>query len=292
MAFRKIILCFVLISVFLSSCKKAKEADTPQHGTITLVADSTFANVTGALTERYMALYPEAKIIVKYKKENEGFLDLLDDKAQVAVMSKTLSSDEKEAYKQKVDMKLEPANFALDGAVFVVPKDSELDSLSVEEIRNKLVNGHQDFIFDSSNGANFSLVTQKLKLNRDQISYGTIKGGDVKIIEELSKYPGKIGVVSYNTLSREHFPLTQKLKEMVKVLKISQNNGKAYEPNLVTMRYFEYPFSRVLYFITNEGFFGVGNGLIRFSCTQLGQIVVAHDGLQPYNIYKREVQMR
>lgn len=47
-----------------------------------------------------------------------------------------------------------------------------------------------------------------------------------------------------------------------------------------------------LYFLTNEGHFGLGNGFIRFSCTQKGQIVVSKEGLQPYNIFKREVMMR
>jgi len=48
----------------------------------------------------------------------------------------------------------------------------------------------------------------------------------------------------------------------------------------------------VLYFITNEGYYGLGNGFIRFSCQQLGQIIVEKEGLQPYNIFRREVQMR
>ena len=54
----------------------------------------------------------------------------------------------------------------------------------------------------------------------------------------------------------------------------------------------KYPFTRVLYFLTNESYYGLGNGLIRFSCQQLGQIVVEKEGLQPYYIFKREVQMR
>ena len=61
---------------------------------------------------------------------------------------------------------------------------------------------------------------------------------------------------------------------------------------LETIRNMKYPFTRILYFLTNEGNFGVGNGFIRFSCTQIGQIVVSNEGLQPYNIFKREVQMR
>ncbi|MFC5875843.1 hypothetical protein ACFP3I_25195 [Chryseobacterium arachidis] len=35
-----------------------------------------------------------------------------------------------------------------------------------------------------------------------------------------------------------------------------------------------YPFTRVLYFLTNEGNFNIANGFIRYSCTQLGQMIV------------------
>jgi len=77
----------------------------------------------------------------------------------------------------------------------------------------------------------------------------------------------------------------------VKILKVIQNN-KTYEPRVENFGNMSYPFTRVLYFLTNEKYFGLGNGFIRFSCTQLGQIVVAKEGLQPFNIFKREVQMR
>ena len=74
-------------------------------------------------------------------------------------------------------------------------------------------------------------------------------------------------------------------------MKIKQGN-KTYEPSLSNLKVMTYPFTRILYFLTNEGYYGLGNGFIRFSCTQLGQIVVEKEGLQPYNLYKREVQMR
>ncbi len=54
----------------------------------------------------------------------------------------------------------------------------------------------------------------------------------------------------------------------------------------------KYPFVRTVYFLTNENGFGIAKGFLRFSCTQLGQIVVSKEGLQPYFLFSREVQMR
>jgi len=77
----------------------------------------------------------------------------------------------------------------------------------------------------------------------------------------------------------------------VKVLPI-RDNGKFYNPDFEGLRTMEYPFTRVLYFLINEGNFNIASGFIRFSCTHLGQKIVQKEGLQPYNLYKREVQMR
>ena len=114
---------------------------------------------------------------------------------------------------------------------------------------------------------------------------------DRNIIEQLNKYPDKIGVISLNTISRPFDKESESLKNSVKILKVVEG-GKSYEPDIINLQNMTYPFTRVLYFLTNEGYYGLGNGFIRFSCQQLGQIVVEKEGLQPYNIFKREVQMR
>lgn len=78
---------------------------------------------------------------------------------------------------------------------------------------------------------------------------------------------------------------------MVKVLPVV-DKGKSYNADSEGLRTMKYPFTRVLYFLNNESGFNIANGFIRFSCTHLGQKIVQKEGLQPYNLYKREVQMR
>ena len=110
-------------------------------------------------------------------------------------------------------------------------------------------------------------------------------------MKEISQYPDKIGVVSLNTLSRPYGAEATQLRDLVKILPVSDGRN-SYEPTPENLRNMSYPFTRVLYFLANEGNFQLANGIIRFSCTQLGQMVVEKEGLQPYNIYRRQVQMR
>jgi len=98
-------------------------------------------------------------------------------------------------------------------------------------------------------------------------------------------------VISYNTISRPFGEEATKLRNELKILKVLKDN-KAYDVSPDNLKNMTYPFTRVLYFLSNEAYYGLGNGFIRFSCQQLGQIVVEKEGLQPYNIFKREVQMK
>lgn len=279
-----------VMSIAAVSCKKEDQSPSYHKGDLTILTDESFKSVTEALAEGYMINYPETHIKIETKKEDLGFLDLLNDKARIAVMSRDLTPEEKKAYEEQVDLKFLPAKFAADAVVFVVPKDSPKQSISMDEIRSGLESDAKNFIFDGTNSSNLNFVAQKLKKQPKDLKFSIISGNQ-NIIEELGKHTDKIGVIGLNTFSRPYDKTSEKLRGMVKVLPV-ENNGKLYKVDNASLREMTYPFTRVLYFLTNEGNFNIANGFIRYSCTQLGQMIVEKEGLQPYNIYKREVQMR
>lgn len=285
----KVIILFVL-SIVAVSCKKEDKSPSYYKGDLTILTDESFKSVTEALADGYMINYPEAHLKVVTRKEDLGFLDLLKGKARVAVMSRDLSPEELKAFKEQVGSKFLPARFAADAVVFIVPKNSTRTSISMDEIQNGLLSDKKEFVFDGTNSSNLNYVAQKLKKQPKDLQFSVIPGSE-NIIEQLNKYPDKIGVIGLNTFSRPYDKTSEKLRDMVKVLPV-ENKGKLYTPDFAGLREMKYPFTRVLYFLTNEGNFNIANGFIRYSCTQLGQMIVQKEGLQPYNIYKREVQMR
>ncbi|SIT97236.1 phosphate transport system substrate-binding protein [Epilithonimonas bovis DSM 19482] len=289
---KKIILVLLAVTAILFSCSKTKDKDidNPNKGEITVETDESFKSVIEALAERYMALNPLTKINVVIKKEDLGFLDLLNKKARVVVMSRELSNQEKAAFDTKVELPWQPAKFAADAVLFVVPKDSPVESVSMDEIYKELTSDSKNLIFDGTNSSNLNFVAQKFNKKPADLKFSIINGNE-NVVSQLKNYPGKIGVISYNTISRPFGEEAQRLRTELKILKVIKN-GKVYEPSLDNLKTMNYPFTRVLYLLTNETYYGLGNGFIRFSCQQLGQIVVEKEGLQPYNIFKREVQMR
>lgn len=282
----------MLICIIIMSCSKEKrpEIDNPNKGEITIEVDESFKSVTEALTERYMALNPQTKINLVVKKEDLALLDFFERKVRVIVLSRELTKQEKETFDKKIDLPWQPAKFAADAVLFVVPKDSPLESISMEQIYSELQSERKRLIFDGTNSSNLNFVAQKFNKKPSELKFSIINGNE-NVVEQLKKFSDKIGVISYNTISRPYGSEAQKLRNEVKILKVTKDNV-AYEPSLSNLKEMTYPFTRILYFLTHEGYYGLGNGFIRFSCTQLGQIVVEKEGLQPYNVYKREVQMR
>lgn len=288
---KNIYFLLIVISAIVFSCskEKKKEIDTPNKGVITIESDESFKSVAEALVERYTALNPETKINLIIKKEDFGLLDLLDKKARVVIMSRELSQKEKEAYDQKIDLPWQPAKFAADAVLFVVPKDSPLEAISVEEISNELQSDKKRLVFDGTNSSNLNFIAQKFNKKPSDLKFSIINGNE-NVAEQLKNYPDKIGVISYNTISRPFGKEAERLRNELKILKIVKDNI-VYDVSNDNLKNMTYPFTRVLYFLTNEAYYGLGNGFIRFSCQQLGQIVVEKEGLQPYNVFKREVRM-
>lgn len=282
---------WIVIALFLmASCREKKKTASYNKGDIELVADDSFKSVAEAIAEAYSINYPETKITVKTEKEDLGFLDLLHDRAKLIIMSRNLSKEEIKEYEKQVELKFQPAKFAADAVVFVVPKNSTLTELSYEDIRTGLRSGEKKFIFDGTNSSNLNFVAQNMGQQPKNLKFSIIPGNE-NLISQLNKYPDKIGVVGLNTISRPYGAEAEKLRAEIKILPVVYK-GKALDPSPENLKSMAYPFTRILYFLTNEGNFNLANGIIRFACTHLGQMVVEKEGLQPYNIYKREVQMR
>ena len=286
---KQFIFLLTYFTLFISCKKDKKVIDDPHQGTISIAVDESFKSVSEALTQRYMALYPESKLNLIIKKEDLAFIDLLENKVRVIVMSRDLSEKEKKGFKDRIGLNIQPAKFAADAVVFVVPKNSPKEFISLEEITKELHSDAKRIIFDGTNSSNLNFVAQKLDSTPDQLKFSIISGNK-NILKEINQYPDKIGVIGLNTISRPYDQESENLRNSVKILPVVSNNV-TYNVDIENIKSMRYPFTRVLYFLTNEAYYGLGNGFIRFSCQHLGQIVVEKEGLQPYNIFKREVQM-
>lgn len=284
----------VLFALVLISCKKDKVQEQPivdiDKGALTVYTDDSFKSVVEALSDAYMMNYPNTNIKVEVQKEDLAYLDLLDGKVDLIVMSKVLNEEQKKEYEVRTKNKFHIDKFAVDALLFVVPKNSSLDYLDIEDIKARLLSDDKSIIFDGTNSSNLNSIAHYFDKKPSDLKFSIISGNQ-NVVEELDKFPSKIGVIGLNTFSREYAPEAIRLREKVKVLSIKKD-GILYNPLGEDLRTLKYPFTRELYFMNREKRFALASGLVRFSCMQLGQIVVEKEGLLPFNLFKREVQIK
>ena len=288
---KRILTICSIVLVSLVSCKKEKKVTNVEYntGNLTILTDDSFKSVVEGLAQAYMINYPSSQINVEVKKEDLAFLDILNNDAKIIAISKPLNEQEKKAYKDHTGFDFHVDYFAVDAVLFVVGKNSNRTSISLDDLKKELQSDTKNIIFDGNNSSNLNFVARTLGYEPSELKYSTIVGNK-DVVEELDRYPNKIGVISLNTISRPHHKASQELRNKINILSI-EKDGEKYLPENGGLGELKYPFARMIYFLTNENGFGVAKGFLRFSCTQLGQKVVNKEGLQPYNIYKREVQM-
>lgn len=288
---------FLLLSILLAlaSCKKKERSEAAiaadyHQGKATIFVDGSFQSVAQALADAYMIHYPDTDVKTHVEKEDIAFMNLLEGKTNLVMMSRVLGKKEIEEYERVLEMEYNPAYFAADAVVFVVSKNSDRTSISVEELEKELASEEKNIIFDGANAGNLNFVAHTLGKRPIDLKFSTL-GSNEKVIEDLYKYPTRIGAISLGTISRPYGKEAQRLREMVKILPVVKNN-KSYLPEPKDMQNGDYPFTRMVYMLTSEAVFGIANGIMRFASDQKGQMVVSKEGLQPYYLFRREVEMR
>lgn len=283
------ILFFAVILLSFFSCQEKKQANVHNKGEITLQYDDAYINVAKELAYRYEQVYPDTKINLKVSKEDQALEDLLNKKVDAIIMSRDLTDTEKEYWQGKLKAPLQVSYFAADAVVFAVSKNSKKEFITLEEIEQMLKSDDKKLIFEGVNTSNFNVVIQKFGLSPQEVHYSRLANNE-KIVQSLEKFPNHIGVIGFNTLSNPYRDKEKSIRENIKILPIKVGEKLIY-PKKETLKNQEYPFTKLLYFLTNEIKFGLANGFIRYSCTSIGQKIVDKEGLQPYYLFPRTVKI-
>jgi len=295
----------VAISFGVQSCKKKEEVkveesktkgiEKPLHtyGTLKITADPSYKNLIKAVTSMYQVEYPEVKFDVDYKFEELAIKDLYEGKTEFAIVSKPLTKDQETYLFNKTKILYKASPIGMDATIFVTSIDNPLESISVSDIKSNIYKENSDlnFVFDYPNSANFNTVNDKLGISSPKGQAIKALESAENVIDFVQKDKKAIGIIGLNTLSDTDNPKVEEYLSKVKILKVADNKGDIYEPNNPNLRNGKYPFYRMIYFLKNEKGFGIAAGLSRFVGSQQGQLIVLKENLQPYYLYKREVQI-
>jgi len=296
----------IAFSFFTNACKsksekqqteesKTKGIDKPLHtyGTLKITADPSYKNIINALTSIYNIQYPDVNFEYDYKIEELAIKDLYEGNTEFAIVSKPLTKDQEQYLYDKTKILYKASPIGMDASVFVTSIDNPLEKISIKEIKENLYKDGSkiNFVFDYPNSANFNTVNDKLgiKAPKDK-PIKALKSAE-NVIDFVQKDKNAIGIIGLNTLSDKDNPKVQEYLSKIKILDIEDDKGEIYEPNRPNLRNGKYPFYRLIYFLKNEKGFGIAAGFTRFTGSQQGQLIIAKEDLQPYYLFKREIQL-
>lgn len=297
---------FVALTIFTHACKdkeeqpkvevsKTKGIEKPLHtyGTLKITADPSYKNVIKALTSIYNVQYPEVEFDYDFKIEELAIKDLYEGKTEFAIVSKPLTKDQETYLFNKTKILYKSSPIGMDATIFITSIDNPLENISVNDIKTNLYteNGNYNFVFDYPNSSNYNTVNDKLGITAPKGKAIKALESAENVIDFVQKDKKAIGIIGLNTLSDTDNPKVKEYLKTVKILKVADAKGEVYEPTNPNLRNGKYPFYRLIYFLKNEKGFGIAAGLTRFTGSQQGQLIILKENLQPYYLYKREIQL-
>lgn len=295
----------LVIGLTTFNCKDKKETltkaeqKTPvkramhEYGNLTMTVDPSFKNLAQAFADMYVVDYPDVKISIKEEIEEKAIKDFYEGKIPLLMVSKPLTKAQEQHLFDKTTTKYIASSIALDATIFITSVDNPIQSITKKDLKDNLYqqNATTNFIYDFPNSANFNTVNDKLKLTVKKGEKVLAAGTAEKVIDYIQKDKKAIGIIGLNTLSDKYDPKVEEYLKKVKVLAVADDKGNEISPTIPNLRNGVYPFYRLIYILKNEIGFGIGAGYTRFAGSQRGQKIVTRESLQPYYIYKRDVQI-
>ena len=288
---------YLVVSILLSivACQSNSQKQTYTTGKTKILVDESFSPIIEDEAYVFENTYTNAKLDLISKPENEVLKLFLNDSIRIAILSRQLTPEESQFYKNK-KITIRVNRFAIDGVALITNKSSSDSTTNVAEII-KVLQGKpgqiKSLVFDNPNSSTVRYLKDLAGVkNLPEKGIYALKSNP-EVIKYVHKHPGSIGVVGINWIEQPDKDLEEIVNEL-KVLGVKNLPGKPgsdgfYKPDQNTLALGLYPLTRSLYIINCQGGPGLGTGFASFLAGEQGQRIVLKSGLLPDSIPSREV---
>ncbi|WP_276345803.1 substrate-binding domain-containing protein [Daejeonella sp. JGW-45] len=290
---------FILVfAVTVSSCQqKTAEVQTYTSGTEVLLVDESLAPIIEDQTYVFESTYPDAKLNLVLKSENELINAFMDDTAQVAILSRELTDSERKHFESR-KIKIRVNRFAVDGIALITHNSVKDTTATVEDIIRVLKGESSrlgNLVFDNANSSTVRYFKELAGVKELPAKGVYALKTNPEVIKYVYDNPGTIGVVGVNWIVQPPVELEEQVGSL-KILGVKNVQGKPgsdayYRPFQNDIALGVYPLLRSLYIINCEGGPGLGTGFASFIAGERGQRIVLKSGLLPDSIPPREINI-
>jgi phosphate transport system substrate-binding protein len=290
------------ISLIFYSCsllnKKEEVKDGPAQGEITIAVDESFQPLLKSEKTAFENNYHFARIHLKFTPENEAVADLLNEKVRSIVVSRDLTSKEKEIFtREKITYRSFP--FAADGIALIVNKQNTDTLISLPKLKDLLIGQISDWkklgahsisgeillVVDQANSSNIKFLIDKLGIPATQKLAVFAAGSNPAVIEYVKKHANALGIIGSNWISDGDNPTSLGFIKSVHVMSVAEKQGMGLDHYLQPFGYNlalkTYPLRREIKIILKESHLGLGTGFVNYVCGEMGQLIVLKAGLIP-----------
>lgn len=292
----------ILLSGIVFSCslfsKKEDAKDGPAQGEIAIAVDESFQPLLKAEKTAFENNYHFARIQLKFTPENEAVADLLNEKVRSIVVSRDLTTKEKEIFtREKITYRSFP--FAADGIALITNKQNTDTTISLPRLKELLtgqisdwkklgassISGEILLVVDKANSSNIKFLMDKLSISSNQKLAVFAAGSNPAVIDYVKKHPTALGIIGSNWISDGDNPTSLGFIKAVHVMSVAEKEGAPTDQYLQPFGYNlalkTYPLRREIKMILKESHLGLGTGFVNYVCGEMGQLIVLKAGLIP-----------
>ncbi|HLF52968.1 substrate-binding domain-containing protein [Flavobacterium sp.] len=297
-------LIFLSIIVLVFSCNQSNGPKNPKEtileGATTILVDETLKPIIEDQIEVFESLY-KAKIILDAKSETEVVQSLVKDSAGIAILTRTLTTEEAKIFEAK---KITPkvTKFAIDAIAFISNSKNKDTLIALQDVihfmQGKSNNNIKGLVFDNPNSSTVRYMNDLAGLKTiPENGIFSFKTNE-EVLKFVSENQGMIGVIGVNWISQPS-ALSKDYLKNINVLSVKGTTKDGFfAPSQNNIAEGKYPLARDLYIINCQGFSGLGMGFASFVAGDKGQRIILKSGLLPIRmpgrnfIIKKEIEKK
>jgi phosphate transport system substrate-binding protein len=310
----KICIVSLLALIAMVSCKqpkpKDKFTDTITSGVVQIAANETLEPIIRQEVAVFENRYQNASILPIFTNEVEAIDLLLKDSIRLAIVNRQLSENELKFLKQK-KFAARQIKLATDAIAIIVNKENKDSLISIAQLKKILTGettewkelnpistpGEIKFVFDHSNSSTVRYAIDSICKGEPLAENKLFAAGHNKdVIEYVSKNQNAIGVVGVNWIINKEDSTLLSFAENITVMSVSSEDiptiENSYKPYQAYVALQQYPLIKDVYGISTDPRNGLSTGFLSFLSSDIGQKVILKEGLVPYVISPRIVNLR
>lgn len=294
--------CVVIALSSFMSCQNntgsagKSESETILTGSIKVLVDESVEPIVKDQLAVFESSYPNAIIDLAVMPENQVVNQLIQDTAQVAILTRELRENELKYFTNR-GFKPRIHQFATDAVALIVHKNNADSLITIEEIVEIMEDkGTRNLVFDNANSSTFRFIKELTGVDEIPQSRVFAVQSNPEVIKYVHNNPNSIGVIGINWIYRPD-SLSKELLNHLRVLKVKntddrENRDGFYLPTQSNLAERLYPLARPIYVINAQPKYGLGMGFAAFLTGDRGQRIILKSGLMPDSLPPREIIIR